>query len=215
MKDLTGQRFGKLVVDKYIGKNKYGQSIWLCKCDCGNIEKILGNSLKSNRTKSCGCLYMKHGHSTRGKVSRTYRIWQDMKKRCTNINHPSYKDYGGRGITICERWINKKNGYKNFLKDIGEIPQGLTLDRIDNNKLVNGYSPENCRLATPKEQGRNKRNNKLYYYDGEEQCVSALVEEYEIGRSTLNYRLRGGQSIEEALTTPVRYKKNNKQGDVT
>jgi len=161
--DLIGKRFGKLTPIKYIGKNKYGKSLLLCKCNCGNEKIIVGSSLKSGHTKSCGCLIkenrgvLKHGHAKRGKESITHRSWSDMLQRCNNPNYKRYQDYGGRGITVCDRWLPENNGFINFLKDMGERPKGKSLDRIENNK---GYYPKNCKWSTPKEQCNNKRNNK-------------------------------------------------------
>jgi hypothetical protein len=158
MKNIVGKIFGKLIPIKYVGKNKHGHSLWLCRCECGKEKIILGPSLKNGDTKSCGCLYknnknsVKHKHTTNGKMSKTYKAWADMIQRCNNKNHKSYKNYGNRGITVCKRWLK----FENFLKDVGEIPRGLTLDRINNNK---GYSPDNFKFSTWKEQNNNKRNN--------------------------------------------------------
>jgi len=167
--DLTGKRFGRLIVIRRIENDKNCNSRWLCKCGCGKVRKINGNNLRSRTTKSCGCLQkeklksvhrlnIKHGHAKRGKESKTYISWGDMVQRCTNKNHKHYRHYGGRGIAICNRWNPKKGGsFKNFLRDMGERQKGKTIDRINNNK---GYSPKNCKWSTMKEQNRNKRNSK-------------------------------------------------------
>jgi len=168
--DLTDQKFGKLVVIKYIGQDNYRNSLWLCLCECGKEKIISGYNLKRGQTRSCGCLMIEktimmgknnitHGHSLNKKVSKTYSSWRHMKERCNNKKCKDYKNYGGRGIKICERWLDKNNGFQNFLEDMGECPPGLSLDRIDNNKLINGYSPNNCRWATPKQQANNQRSN--------------------------------------------------------
>lgn len=166
-KDLTGYRFNKWLVLKYGHTNNNGDSYWLCRCDCGIEKEIRRDHLRNGGSKSCGCLQKEtlrnrcvtHGHTVNKKVSKTYNAWSSMKKRCTNKNHKQYKDYGGRGITICDRWLDKENGFKNFLEDMGEIPKNKSLDRIDNNQLINGYSPENCKSSTPKEQTDNRRNS--------------------------------------------------------
>ena len=123
MIDLKNKKFGKLVVIEYFGKNKWGHPQWLCQCICGNKKIILGNSLRRELTKSCGCITkqrnnsFKHGHGKRNEQSKTYITWKNMKARCNNKNNKRHKDYCGRGITVCNRWSNKKNGFENFLED--------------------------------------------------------------------------------------------------
>lgn len=154
--DLTNRRFGLLTVLKLIGR-KHGGALWLCKCDCGSIAKCRSDRLKSGANKSCGCLSKKmlglrlnHGHSPRNKCSPTYISWSCMIQRCTNPNYKQYKDYGGRGVLICQRWFT----FKNFLADMGERPRKLTLERINNEK---GYELPNCKWATRSEQQLNRR----------------------------------------------------------
>jgi len=165
--DLSGQKFNRLLVIEDTGKRrKNGTIIWLCKCDCGNFIKTSKDNL-DRATKSCGCLQkeitgqrskgnsycLKHGHWSGGKASRTWKSWNSMKHRCLNENAPNYKYYGGRGITICDRWLNK-NGFENFLEDMGERPEGTSIDRVDNE---GNYQPSNCKWSTPKEQINNRR----------------------------------------------------------
>jgi ribosomal protein S27E len=161
--DLTGLKFNKLTVKKHVGKNKNGHSLWKCLCDCGNEKIVFGHHLRSENIKSCGCYRkqsmaenirgLEHGMSK----TRTYFVWKSMLNRCNNKNCESYKWYGGRGITVCDKWNPKKGGsFEKFYQDVGEIPKKLTLDRIDND---GNYEPNNWKLSTMKEQNRNKRNN--------------------------------------------------------
>jgi len=182
-------------------------------CNCGEEKIVSGHDLKCGDTKSCGCLKKEstiinnkvrktiHGHCKYNVESRTYRIWSSMLNRCYNKKNIGYKNYGQRGITVCDRWNPKTGGsFENFLKDIGEIPKALTLDRKNNNI---GYSPENCKLSTPKEQNRNMRTNVNYTYNNKTQCRIDWANEYGMSYQTLTYRLDVlGWSIEKTLTTP-------------
>lgn len=135
---------------------------------------------------------LRHGMSR----TKTHRSWSSMLGRCLNKNDPSFKDYGGRGITICERWLV----FENFLEDMGERPEGHSLDRLDTN---GAYTPENCTWSTAKQQCRNRRNNRLVTYNGEEKPVTAWAEECGIEVHTLRNRLDKGWSVSDALTKPV------------
>lgn len=162
--DLTGMRFGRLTVlnDEGMAKNKHYQ--WKCRCDCGNITIVGMSNLKSGTTSSCGCLQSEKTRERNRKLCTThglsntliYSIWRAMIARCTNPNNNSYHDYGKRGIKVCDRWLDVRN----FFADMGERPDDLTLERIDNNL---GYSKENCCWASHTTQSRNQRvqkNNK-------------------------------------------------------
>ena len=143
--DLTGQNFGRLIVIKRVENDKSGNHRWLCRCDCGKEKVIRGSDLKNGHTKSCGCLKIKHGHTKNGKPDGIYKSWHDIIQRCTNPNCSNYKDYGGRGIMVCEEWLDFLNFEKDMIK--GWKP-GLTLER-ENNEL--GYDKENCEWITVQE----------------------------------------------------------------
>jgi len=143
----------------------------------------------------------KHGHNRKNKRSGTYISWDSMIQRCNNPSNSAYKNYGGRGIKVCKRWLK----FENFLEDMGNRPIGKTLNRIDNNKE---YSSENCKWSTIKEQQRNMRNNHFIRYNNKEQCISALAEEYDINPQVLCGRLKLGWPIKKALITPIeKYRK--------
>ncbi len=208
MNDLIGQKFGRLIVIKKAGSSRDKHILWLCRCDCGKDKIIQGNHLKSGATKSCGCLNRektsiantKHGHTKNGKQSKTHIVWQHIIQRCTNPRDKGYSNYGGRGITVCKRWRK----FENFLEDMGEVPEGYQIDRINND---GNYCKSNCRWATRKEQNRNTRRNHYITHDGKTQCLSAWAEEFNINYNTLYSRIfRSGWSIEKALTTPIQNK---------
>jgi hypothetical protein len=156
--DLTGRRFERWVVraihpERYRWRNRLF-ILWRCDCDCGTERLVLGDSLRQGRSTNCGCVrranlirrLTKHGMTR----TRTYSAWCHMLQRCFNRNDKYYTDYGGRGISVCERWLT----FTNFYADMGEAPEGMSLDRIDNNK---SYGPANCRWATHAMQLANRR----------------------------------------------------------
>jgi hypothetical protein len=169
-RDLTGQIFHYYTVLEYAGKRgKNGASIWRCRCKCGTEKVVHGNTLIAGESRSCGCFRRAlakerkkiHGESADGKISNEYMAWVSMRSRCSDVNHPSYEQWGGRGIRVCDRW---QNSFENFLLDMGRKPSPKhSLDRIDNDK---GYEPGNCRWGTRKQQQGNRRNSIWLEYKG-------------------------------------------------
>ena len=154
IRELIGVRFGKIVVQSY-SEYKDGRHYWNCLCDCGKIKVVKQSFLITSDTKSCGCLIGKH--ITHGaSYSYTYKSYRNMRKRCLQKTFKYYDNYGGRGIVIANRWLGK-DGFKNFLEDMGERPKGLTLERKNND---GNYEPDNCKWATMKEQLNNTRRTK-------------------------------------------------------
>ena len=211
-KDLTGKTFGRLKVVKYLGRcykpnnTSSFSNYWTANCSCGKKGVIVAASNFGKGTHSCGCLADEQRrerafvHGERGSSNEdrtaTYVTWCQMRSRCSNQNNKDFKNYGERGITICDSW----GQFKNFLTDMGERPPRMTLDRRDNN---GNYEKNNCRWATRKEQGRNTRVNHIVEFNGRKQPIVAWAEEYGINSGTLGTRLNKW-SIKKALTTPVR-----------
>lgn len=199
--DMTGRKYGRLTVVSKSGRTDDGKITWLCLCDCGGSAVVCGQRLRSGGTRSCGCIHHEmlvktkstHRHTANGRFSRTYNTWAGMLTRCTNPKTACYSRYGARGITVCEEW----KVFDNFLRDMGERPEGKTLDRINN---CLGYSKENCRWATAAEQGRNNRRNRMVTAFGQTMCVVDWAAKTGINRTTINTRLDAGVSPEEAVT---------------
>lgn len=203
--DREGHRYGRLTVIGFAGFIKKDPS-WFCRCDCGNIISVFSNNLNRLHTSSCGCMVIEklvklrttHGHSSGGRTSSTYKIWHSMVQRCTNPKNRVYYRYGGRGITVCDRWLK----FENFLEDMGERPENLSLDRIENNI---GYFKENCRWATMKEQNNNRRDNHLITLNGKTQTLTQWAEEKAINKGTIYSRILSNRwDVERALSTPPR-----------
>lgn len=191
-RDLSGMRFGRLVVLSRAGK--LGRmTAWLCKCDCGASNAVVGASLSAGSTKSCGCLRFDTKNNLRHGMTRTptYRTWMNMRNRCAG-NMPDALRYVESGITVCNRW----GVFENFLTDMGARPAGASIDRLDN---ARGYEPGNCRWATPKQQSRNRSFNVLITFRGETRCASEWAELLGLSAKRVQQRVRCGWTRPEDI----------------
>lgn len=194
--DLSGQRFGQLIAVSYVGRSR-----WICRCDCGDRTTASATDLKRGQHRSCGHLHPTKTHGATNKshpAHRTFQKWLGMRARCENPNHKSYHCYGGRGIRICERW----GDFENFLADMGICPEGLTLERVNND---GDYAPENCKWATWGEQHNNKRQNHKITFEGQTKTVSQWAKHLGFERHAISRRLKR-MSIDQALRLPTHYK---------
>lgn len=194
--DRTGERYGRLTLKERV-ENKGHHAAYRAICDCGNEITMLVEHLQSGHTQSCGCLRRElqttHGATSEGRTIPEYSAWYNAKRRCHYPNHPSFKSYGGRGITMCEEW---RNDFVAFFRALGPRPPGHSLGRIDNNK---GYAPGNCRWETRKQQQRNRRINRYLEYAGTRQTLTEWAETIGVPYQTLQYRLKIGQTVAELI----------------
>lgn len=199
--DLSGQRFGKLTAIQCVGRTEARQAIWRCKCDCGNEKDVRASCLRNGDARSCGCLQRmvskevntKHGEAH----SRLHHIWSSMKGRCHNPKSHAFEHYGARGIIVCDEWQEYTN-FRDWAIANG-YTEGLSLDRIDNDK---GYSPDNCRWTTMKEQSNNRRSNHVITFEGETHTLEEWAKIKGLKYGTLSSRInRYHWSIEKALAT--------------
>ncbi len=214
MKDVgakkVGKRYGKLVVIDWLGyRPTYdggpNRSIFLCLCDCGKTKEISSKQLNKGGTKSCGCIQAlavsrankRHGES----YSKLYKVWTTMKQRCQNENDNNYRNYGWRGIKVCQRW---SESFADFKSDLGDFPDGAELDRIDND---GDYEPGNVRPANRSQQMNNTRNTVRCYIDGVEKSVMELSIEHGIPYTTLSNRIKRGIPVSEAIIPAENNKK--------
>lgn len=200
--DLTGQKFGRLtVIERAESKNKH--TMWKCKCTCGNVAIVDSGNLRSKHSTSCGCFNVetvKEKNTKHGKHGeRIYRIWKNMKTRCSCKSVTEYSHYGGKGITVCEEWKNSFEAFYNWSIANG-YAENLSIDRIDNEKA---YSPDNCRWADIATQANNKSNNRLITYKGKTQTLAQWSKELNINYAKLQARINKYHwDIEKALSTP-------------
>lgn len=211
VKDILNQTFGKLLVIDRAENNKRGLARWICKCDCGNIIICNGADLRTGHTKSCGCEKYKGFEKQRYKHglcgTRLHKIWWDMQDRCYNKKVPNYKNYGGKGIVICEEWLADFMNFYNWAINNG-YKEDLSIDRIN---VKGNYEPSNCRWVTTKTQSRNKNTNVFITYNGETKCLTDWAAELGIDRKTLSNRLNKGWNIQKVFSFTTQKMKNNEQ----
>jgi hypothetical protein len=195
--EMIGMKFNKLTVLEQNATSESKKLHYRCACECGAFSIVDGAALRSGNTKSCGCRRkvvssdkaFKHGYVG----TKTYGVWESIKKRCLDTKNRSYKDYGGRGITICDEW---KDNFLSFLKDMGEAPEKCVIDRIDNEK---SYEPGNCRWITQKENCRNKRNNIRLSLGGETRLLVEWAELLNVSQTILRKRHARGFTDEQVF----------------
>jgi len=203
--DLNGQVFGRwTVIERGLNKGRHVR--WICRCECGNTGLVTSSNLVQGISRSCGCFHIDK-ITTHGEYrSPEYRAWVSMKSRCYTKSNIGYPYYGGRGIIVCDRWLNN---FENFLTDMGYKPSaGYSLDRIDPN---GNYCPENCRWSVREVQDNNRRDSVIITFDGKTQTVAQWAREKGIHKTTLRGRLEWGWPIEDALTwKPVKGRVNQR-----
>jgi len=206
--NLIGKKFNRLLVkNECLKRTNAGKVKWHCLCDCGNYVDVIGSKLVNGVTQSCGCFH-KEVVANNGKNCTTHGMsntpefstWRNIKKRCYCVNNISYKNYGGRGIKVCEEWLHS---FETFYKDMGKRPSNKhSIERIDN---MDDYTPENCLWATHKEQGNNRRDNVIITFQNKTQTMTQWAEEIGISKETLWNRINNlSWSIEKSLTEPLR-----------
>lgn len=202
---MINKKFNHLIVLERVENDKYGNSKWLCKCDCGKQVEVLGIHLRSGHTKSCGCLKKENCkniiHKPKHNMSRTriYKIWNGMKNRTnqkSTLKDTKYKNYSGRGIETCESWKDFENFYEWAINN--GYRDNLTIDRIDTN---GDYEPSNCRWITMKEQNNNRRNNIVIEFNNESHTLTEWNEILGFSKGLLKNRLNRGWSVQRAFTT--------------
>ncbi len=202
IRDLTGQRFGRISVIKR-AENKGKQVAWLCLCDCGAEFVTRSDNITSGATQSCGCFnreqsskkHRRHG----GSGTRLYAIWIKVKSRCNDTNNDRYSDYGGRGITVCQEWQDSFEAFRDW-----SLANGYSDDRTIDRKDVNGnYEPSNCRWITNQEQQNNRRDNHYIAHNGETHTITEWARIRGLSENALVHRIQRGWDVDMALNTPT------------
>ena len=209
--DLISKKFGRLTVVGRAASDSNGKTKWLCRCDCGVVISVYAGNIRRPNTQSCGCLRRettaksktRHGNARKGLQTAEYRSWASLIGRCTNGRNHVFASYGGRGITVCDRW---RDDFEVFLSDMGPKPgPEYSIDRIDNNR---GYEPGNCRWATAKEQARNRRNRRVVEFQGVGRSILEWTRILGLSLSCLRHRFDRGWSTDQAFTIPYRGRRN-------
>ena len=209
-------KFGEWTIIKLSRKDDHSFILWFAKCNCGTVREVREEALLRGASRSCGCIAARKAKAlfTKHSMSRTptHQAWRAMRYRCTRPSHPSYHNYGGRGISVCQEWMES---FMQFLSDMGEKPKGLTLERIDNNK---GYYKENCKWATHREQCRNMRKSRIFEYKGERKTLAEWSEITGIHQGTLRNRIEKNWPIGKIFKEPApphnrREKRRNNNGN--
>lgn len=201
--EMKGRVFSRLTVLERSGSNAQGKAKWKCRCSCGKTKKIDGTKLRNSRVQSCGCLHMERCldavtiHGMTG--TKEYRAWMAMRGRCHDRRNKKYQIYGGRGIFVCDRWINS---FPNFFEDIGNAPtKKHSLGRINND---GPYSPDNCRWETVHQQANNRSNVRIIFYNGKSKSLAEWERVFGLTKRRIAERLKCGWTVEKALSPPFR-----------
>ncbi|WP_047504238.1 MULTISPECIES: hypothetical protein [Staphylococcus] len=196
IKDLTGKTFNGIKVIDYFGQDKHKKAKWEVVCHCGNKFVTIGNNLQKGTTKSCGCTQnIKHGDSKK----RLYRIWINMIRRCSIETETHFNRYGGRGIKVCDEWVDNYLEFKEWAMKNG-YDEKLSIDRIDNN---GNYTPENCRWVDVKTQSNNRETNVLIKYQGVERTLKEWCTLLNLNYNTVHYRYAKGYGIDEMFKSDL------------
>lgn len=214
--DLTGMKYGRLTVigrdDDQIAPSGRRHTMWQCQCSCGNTVSVESSALRRGKTVSCGCA-KREALSLRQKIhgeknTKLYGVWSTMKARCHNKNTAAYKDYGLRGISVCDSWKNDYMEFRRWAYETG-YTDGMSIDRINNDL---GYCPDNCRWADKRTQANNRRSNRIYTIDGETHNLTEWSNLYGINPKTLFTRIYSGSDFESALKS-IAHKEHQTQSN--
>ena len=209
VKNIANQKFGRLTAIKCIGSNKHRNRVWECKCDCGNVKNVPTADLLSGNTRSCGCLHDEGASERFGKHYGTgtilYRTWKNMKQRCYNPSNKKYNNYGGKGVKICDEWLNDFGNFQEWSFQ-NSYEEGLTIERKDPS---GNYEQSNCKWIPFSEQYINKCNAIRIIINGNEHYLRDLAEEYKIPYITLWQRYKKGWDLNDLLKPPRPKKKHH------